>query len=101
MAKIQKQIINEWIENETWFSADEAIEAGLATAKSKEDDDKDAAAAARIDLEAFGYTNIPDALKTKASDSKPDEPDEPDDTNDDAVQLQRQRHRHLTTQHSG
>jgi ATP-dependent Clp protease protease subunit len=58
--------IRELMRAETWFDADEAIEAGLADAKTE-----GKAAAARFDLSVFG--NVPEQLKARQERPAPKE----------------------------
>ena len=46
-----KETINSWIEEETWFTADEAIEAGLADSKREKEKEVENKATVNIDAE--------------------------------------------------
>lgn len=54
--------IEQWMDEETWFTADEAVEKGFADSID-EDSDEDEKATAMFDLS--GFTNVPESLKAK------------------------------------
>ena len=56
-----REQIEAWMDAETWFSGEEAVEAGFATAV---EEDREAAAVAHFDLSLF--RNVPAALREKA-----------------------------------
>lgn len=63
------EVVKAWMEAETWFTAEEAQEAGFADAiEHQEEEDLAAAAAALFDLSI--YSHVPDALSSRGSEPK-------------------------------
>jgi len=64
------ETVEGWIRAETWFSADEAIAAGLADEKSADAERSGLAALAGIDLAAYGIGRAPAAVRAAARASR-------------------------------
>lgn len=64
-ATASEEQLSEWMADETWFTAEEAIDAGLADSMTEE-----VAMAAFADLDLSPFKNTPDVLKAAVSESK-------------------------------
>jgi ATP-dependent Clp endopeptidase proteolytic subunit ClpP len=67
----EKEIIS-YMNNETWFTAEEAYEAGFA---DEVDEQVPAAASISVDPKIYGYKHVPDEIKANAADSEKNPPD--------------------------
>jgi ATP-dependent Clp protease protease subunit len=63
----EKEII-EYMNNETWFTAEEALEAGFA---DKMDKQMDVAASISVDPSIYGYKHVPEEISERVEDKSP------------------------------